>query len=205
MIHCIISITDSLECRSSHPWDFSTWTLSLEALSRLARHSVLRFQHLANFQERPFSASFTSHQLHASAVVYCCVQQPKNKRNQDDDMTRPYCAKNIKNLFFYPAKSTEVSPEGNFKDSTTRKRWLGTHPDFPAVLPLLPRVVGLPVGPGGEGQQLGAALIGGPAVVALLRASYTKITCLHFHISTFPHLATFLHQCKFCVICPWLT
>ncbi len=109
---------------------------------------------------------------------------------------RPYCAKNIKNLFFDPAKSTEVSPEGNFKDSITRKRWLGTHPDFPAVLPLLPRVVGLPVGPGGEGQQLGATLIGGgPAVVALLGRVKQNITFLRFHISTFPHfhISTFPH------------
>ncbi len=30
-----------------------------------------------------------------------------------------------KKKIFDPAKSTEVSPEGNFKDSITRKRWLG--------------------------------------------------------------------------------
>ncbi len=31
-----------------------------------------------------------------------------------------------KNLIMDPAKSTEVSPEGDFKDSITRKRWLGS-------------------------------------------------------------------------------
>ena len=30
-----------------------------------------------------------------------------------------------KKLIMGPAKSTEVSPEGDFKDSITRKRWLG--------------------------------------------------------------------------------
>ncbi len=36
-----------------------------------------------------------------------------------------YCAKICKNLIIGPAKLIEVSPEGDFKDSITRKRWLG--------------------------------------------------------------------------------
>ncbi len=31
----------------------------------------------------------------------------------------------FKNLIIGPAKLAKVSPEGNFKDSITRKRWLG--------------------------------------------------------------------------------
>ncbi len=31
-----------------------------------------------------------------------------------------------KNLIMGPAKLIEVCPEGNFKDSITRKRWLGS-------------------------------------------------------------------------------
>ena len=36
-----------------------------------------------------------------------------------------------KNLIKGPAKSTEVSLEGDFKDSITRKRWLGSPPPPP--------------------------------------------------------------------------
>ncbi len=42
-----------------------------------------------------------------------------------------------KNLTIDPAKSSEVSPEDNFKDSITRKRWLGMDTTKGSFLTLL--------------------------------------------------------------------